>query len=101
MTDQSSACRRHRLLFVPLRTKMARNAWPRLPFMTGSLGYSPMRDKKAGADTNHFKMKPKPGAPPGLETDGEGHVIPFAQRTEDDQAKARAAAGGRGKEDSR
>jgi hypothetical protein len=47
-----------------------------------------MTDKKAGSDTNHFKMKPKPGAPAGLETDGHGNVIPLAQRTEDDQAKA-------------
>ena len=44
-----------------------------------------MTDKKAGSDTNHFKMKPKPGAPAGLETDGHGDVIPLAQRTEDDQ----------------
>jgi hypothetical protein len=54
-----------------------------------------MTDKKAGADTHHFKMKPQPGSPPGLETDGKGNIIPFAQRTEDDQAKAKAAARGK------
>jgi hypothetical protein len=50
-----------------------------------------MADQKAGSDTNKFKMKPKPGAPPGLETDGHGNVIPLAQRTEEDRAKAKAA----------
>jgi len=50
-----------------------------------------MTGKKAGADTSKFKMKPQPGSPPGLETDGKGNIIPLAQRTEDDQAKARAA----------
>jgi hypothetical protein len=50
-----------------------------------------MTSRKAGADTGKFKMKPKPGSPPGLETDGKGNTIPLAERTEDDQAKARAA----------
>jgi hypothetical protein len=50
-----------------------------------------MTDHKAGSDTNNFKMKPKPGSPPGLETDGHGKVIPLAQRTEEDRAKAKAA----------
>jgi hypothetical protein len=48
-------------------------------------------DKTGGADTHKFKMKPKPGSPPGLETDGHGNVIPLAERTADDRAKARAA----------
>lgn len=34
------------------------------------------------------KMKPRAEAPPGLETDGEGNVIPLDQRTPEDQAKA-------------
>ena len=38
----------------------------------------------------HGKMQPKPGSPPGLETDGKGNVIPLAERTEED----REAAGG-------
>jgi hypothetical protein len=50
-----------------------------------------MTDQKAGSDTNKFKMKPKPGSPPGLETDGKGNVIPLEQRTQEDQAKAKAA----------
>jgi hypothetical protein len=50
-----------------------------------------MTDQKAGSDTNRFKMKPKPGAPPGLETDGHGKVIALARRTAEDRAKAQAA----------
>lgn len=38
------------------------------------------------------KMQPQPNAAPGLETDGKGNVIPFAQRTKDDQEKAAAAS---------
>jgi hypothetical protein len=34
------------------------------------------------------KMQPRAEAPPGLETDGEGKVIPLAQRLPEDQAKA-------------
>ena len=37
------------------------------------------------------KMQPQPDAPPGLETDGKGNVIPLAQRTEEDREKAAAA----------
>ena len=48
-------------------------------------------DKSAGHDTARFKMKPRPGSPPGLETDGHGNVIPLAQRTQEDQEKATAA----------
>lgn len=40
----------------------------------------------------HGKMRPVPGAPPGIELDGKGNVIPLAQRTKGDQEKARAAA---------
>jgi hypothetical protein len=50
-----------------------------------------MTDQKAGSDTYRFKMKPKPGSPPGLETDGHGNVIPLARRTAEDRAKAQAA----------
>ncbi len=48
-------------------------------------------DKSAGQDIAKFKMKPRPGSPPGLETDGHGNVIPLAQRTKEDQEKALAA----------
>jgi hypothetical protein len=34
------------------------------------------------------KMKPRAEAPAGLETDGQGNVIPLFQRTPEDQAKA-------------
>jgi hypothetical protein len=43
--------------------------------------------KKRGA-----KMQPRADAPPGLETDGKGNVIPFAQRTREDKEKAAAAS---------
>jgi hypothetical protein len=55
-------------------------------------------DKTAGADTRKFKMKPAPGSPPGLEVDSKGNPIPFAERTEDDQEKARKAKA-RGKDE--
>ncbi|MEY4966352.1 MAG: hypothetical protein RL274_1935 [Pseudomonadota bacterium] len=34
------------------------------------------------------KMVPRPDAPPGLEQDGCGNVIPLSQRTKEDQEKA-------------
>ena len=33
------------------------------------------------------KMAPHRDAPPGMEQDGRGNVIPFAQRTKEDQEK--------------
>jgi len=38
------------------------------------------------------KMQPRADSPPGLETDGEGNVIPFAHRTPEDQEKTLAAS---------
>jgi hypothetical protein len=38
------------------------------------------------------KMQPQPDAPPGLETDGRGNVIPLEKRTRDDQAAARTGS---------
>lgn len=38
------------------------------------------------------KMQPRADTPPGLETDGKGNVIPFAQRTGEDKEKAAAAS---------
>lgn len=35
------------------------------------------------------KMAPQPSAPPGLEQDARGNAIPFEDRTEEDQEKAR------------
>jgi hypothetical protein len=50
------------------------------------------RDKKA-------KMAPRSDAPPGLEQDGCGNIIPLAQRTEEDQQKSIGASrGGQNKE---
>jgi len=37
------------------------------------------------------KMAPRSDSPPGLEQDGQGNTIPMAQRTQEDQEKARAA----------
>ena len=34
------------------------------------------------------KMAPRADSPPGLETDGQGNIIPLGQRTAEDQAKA-------------
>ena len=39
-------------------------------------------------DDHKAKMQPQPDAAPGLETDGRGNVIPFAQRTKEDREKA-------------
>ena len=36
------------------------------------------------------KMAPLQEAPPGLEQDGKGNVIPLAQRTRENQEKARS-----------
>ena len=38
-------------------------------------------------DHHRAKMAPLKDAPPGLETDGKGNVIPFEKRTKDDQEK--------------
>jgi hypothetical protein len=38
----------------------------------------------------HKKMAPRSDSPPGIELDGEGNVIPFAQRTKEDQDKDRS-----------
>ena len=35
------------------------------------------------------RMAPQPSAPPGLEQDAHGNAIPFEERTEEDQEKAR------------
>ena len=40
----------------------------------------------------HGKMRPKAGSPPGIELDGHGNVIPLAERTEDDQERARGGS---------
>lgn len=38
-------------------------------------------------DGKKAKMAPHSDAPPGMEQDGCGNVIPFAQRTKEDQEK--------------
>jgi hypothetical protein len=40
------------------------------------------------ADDHKAKMQPRSDAPPGLETDGKGNVIPLDKRTRDDRAAA-------------
>lgn len=37
------------------------------------------------------KMHVNAGSPPGIEVDSHGNTIPFEQRTETDQERARAA----------
>jgi hypothetical protein len=37
------------------------------------------------------KMAVQKDSPPGIELDGEAHVIPLEQRTKEDQEKARGA----------
>lgn len=41
------------------------------------------------SEDHKARMAPRADAPPGIETDGHGNVIPLARRTEEDQAKAR------------
>src|ERR1700744_914937 len=56
---------------------------------------APGKGKSMAKDQNdgpHSKMRPAPGAPPGIELDGKGNVIPLEQRTKGDQEKARDAA---------
>jgi len=45
---------------------------------------------KDKSQTRKPRMAPYPDAPPGLEQDGKGDVIPLSQRTKDDQEKARS-----------
>ena len=45
-------------------------------------------DNNGGTAQHKAKMRPKPGSPPGIELDGHGETIPFAQRTEDDKRAA-------------
>ncbi len=43
---------------------------------------------------SHARMAPRHDAPPGLETDGHGNVIPLGQRTREDRDKAIAGKQG-------
>lgn len=49
--------------------------------------------------TDKPRMAPNPEAPPGLEQDGKGNVIPFQKRTEDDKEKVRRVIADAIKED--
>ncbi|MBV9550601.1 MAG: hypothetical protein JO256_13115 [Alphaproteobacteria bacterium] len=40
------------------------------------------------SEEHKAKMQPRAEAPPGLETDGQGNVIPLDRRTAEDQIKA-------------
>jgi hypothetical protein len=51
-----------------------------VPYRTDELEGYVMTDHRS-------KMAPTKDAPPGLETDGKGNVIPFEKRTKDDQEK--------------
>lgn len=48
------------------------------------------RDEKA--DAPKAKMQPLADAPPGIETDGHGNVIPLKQRTLDDRIAAKTGS---------
>jgi len=50
---------------------------------------APMPQSQQGEHVNKAKMAPQPSAPPGFEQDQHGNAIPFEQRTEEDQEKAR------------
>jgi hypothetical protein len=50
------------------------------------------RAKMSNDNAPHSKMRPAADAPPGLEQDSGGNIIPLEQRTEEDQEKARAAS---------
>jgi len=45
-------------------------------------------DSGEKAETHKAKMQPRADAPPGIETDGQGNVIPLEKRTRDDQVAA-------------
>jgi hypothetical protein len=46
------------------------------------------QDDRAGAQKRP-RMAIPPEAPPGIEQDAKGNLIPFAQRTEEDRERAR------------
>jgi hypothetical protein len=47
-------------------------------------------DEKDRAPPGHkARMAVPPDAPPGIEQDGRGNLIPFPQRTPEDQERAR------------
>jgi hypothetical protein len=52
-------------------------------------------ENPASMPDSHTDKKPKMAvqkdSPPGIELDGEAHVIPLEQRTKEDQEKARGA----------
>ena len=52
-----------------------------------------------GKKTAKPRMAPQKDAPPGLEQDGCGRVIPLEQRTKEDQEKARTGVKTDRKED--
>jgi hypothetical protein len=55
---------------------------------TGDHGADPEGQQGGTHGGKKPKMAPRPEAPPGLEQDGCGNVIPLSQRTKDDQNKA-------------
>jgi hypothetical protein len=44
----------------------------------------------AAPQPQHTKMAVPADAPAGIELDGQGNIIPLKQRTEEDQARAKA-----------
>ena len=49
-----------------------------------------MHEEKDKGGEHKPRMAVPPEAPPGIEQDGKGNLIPFEKRTRDDQERARA-----------
>ncbi len=49
-----------------------------------------MGDQDKADDHKRARMAVPPEAPPGIEQDGCGNLIPFEKRTQDDQERSRA-----------
>jgi hypothetical protein len=67
----------------------AKNPAPMPKTQQGQGGTSHHHDPAGQQGGKKTKMAPQPSAPPGLEQDETGNSIPFEQRTEEDQEKAR------------
>jgi hypothetical protein len=69
----------------------AENPAPMPRSQQGRGGASHVSDPEGrqGGTIKKARMAPLPCAPPGLEQDSHGNAIPFEERTEEDQEKAR------------
>lgn len=67
----------------------AENPAPMPLSQQGQGGPQHSHDPEGQLGGKRAKMAPQPSAPPGLEQDAHGNVIPFEKRTKDDQDLAR------------